>query len=290
MPRKSSKKTNQEPAESKSPRRGDLANGQIEIGAKLAKAIQAINSRRNAPSEGMLELYWELGRLVEALVKARKDRPSSSSLAKLLEVEETRLKVARNIFNAFPSLRGKDRLLKLRRTDGTPLPVQALARLCSPSLEADREALMERACRENWSEHHAKDQLKASRRGNPLLRTGGRKHRPPRSLPLALARWHREADGLIRSVQSASQPEVIACLLASPDAAEVTVEHVREVRRVVQEALTSLMKAINMFDTIADGLPAKQPEGKRSASPPTDEPKASTEDSKPARAKRRSRA
>jgi hypothetical protein len=290
MPRKSSKKANQEPAESKSPRHGDLANGQIEIGAELAKAIQAINSRRKAPSEGMLGLYWELGRLVEALVKARKDRPSSRTLAKLLDVEETRLKVARNIYNAFPSVRGKDRLLKLKRADGTLLPAQALARLCSPSLEADREALVERACRENWSEHHAKDQLKASRRGSPLHRTGGRKHRPPRSLPLALARWHREADGLIRSVQSASQPEVIARLLDSPDAAEVTVEHVREVRRVVQEALTSLMKAINVFDTIADGLPAKQPDGKRSASQPSTELKAGNEDLKSPRAKRRSRA
>jgi len=167
MPRKSSKEATPEPAVTKSSRSADSPSGEISIGPELAMAIQALNSHRSAPGEGMLERYWELGRLVEALVKTRRDRPSSRGLAKSLDVEETRLKVARNIFNAFPSVRAKDRLLKLRRKDGTPLPVQALARLCSVSLEADREALIERACRENWTEYDAKDELKASRRGNP---------------------------------------------------------------------------------------------------------------------------
>jgi hypothetical protein len=289
MPGKSSKAAIPKPASSNSPRNGDSASGEISVGPELAGAIRAINGRGGDPGEGMLGRYWELGRLIEVRVQTHEDRPSSKALAKLLGVEVTRLKVARKIFNAFPSAGSKERLLAMRRADGTPLPVWAVARLSSPSLAADREPLMERACREGWSEYDFKDKLKVTRRGHPHGRTGGRKHRPPRSLPLALARWHREADGLIRSVQAASRPEVIADLLALPDAAEVTTEHVREVRRVVQQALVALMNGLEMLEKIADGLASKTPGGDRSASSPTSGPKASTEASKPGRAKGRPR-
>ena len=201
----------------------------------------------------------------------------------------TRLKAARKIFKAFPTEAARARLMALRRPDGTPPRVWAVARLCSPTLKDDREALIERACRENWSEYDAKDKLKASRGVDPLARTGGRKHKPPRSLSLGLARWQRQADELIRSVEAVIRPEVIAGLLASPDVAEVTVERILDVRRTVERALAAVRGELGMLDRIVAALSRSESASSPSEPTPVADTKTRTSVSKAGRPRGRSR-
>ncbi len=201
----------------------------------------------------------------------------------------TRLKVARKIFNAFPTPEARERLLKMRRADDTALPVGVVDRLCSPSLAADREELMERACREGWSEYDSKNHLKANQRGKSLRRTGGRKAKPLKSLSLTLARWQREADSLTRSIEATSRPEVVASLLASSDADTVTTTDILDARRSIERVMIAVVSRLKMLDEIANGLAKPKPQTDQTSPPTVSKPEAGPGPAKPGRTTRRSK-
>ncbi len=257
MSRRTSRQAAADPAGGPvAPRVEGPAAGAVANDRELAAAIRGVERREADPDEARLGHYWDLGRLAEGRDGLQTPRVSHGDLARALGVEPTRLQAARRIYRAFPTRPDRDRLVALRRADGTPPPVWTVARLASPSLAADREALLERACRENWSEYDARDWLKAGREVGGRARSGGRKHRAPRSLPLALARWQRDAEDRSRRASAIFQPEIVQALLASADAAEVTPARVLEVRRSVERSLEAVLAELRALDWIASGLPA----------------------------------
>ena len=249
---------------------GPAEPGVVADDPALAEAILGVERREADPDHAPLGHYWDLGRIAEGRAASRASRPSNRDLAGDLRVEPTRLQAARRIYRAFPTPSGRDRLVALRRADGTPPPVGLVARIASTSLAADREALIVRACRENWSEYDARDRLRAGRGVGGPARSGGRKHKLPRSLPLALARWQRDAEDRSRRARATFRPDIVEALLASPDAAEVTRERVLEVRRSVERTLKAVLAELGALDQIADGLaaPGATPPPRSTPTPP----------------------
>jgi len=256
---------------------------------ELATAIRERAHQGGRSREGLLRQIWELGRLIEAKIAGQTDQSGSKNRAKSLGVDHSRFNMARKIYKAYPTEEAIKRLLARRRADGTALPTGLVDHLCTVSKAADRETLIDRACRENWSEYDVKNNLKASRRGQTQVRTGGRKLKPLRPLPLTLARWQREAERLIRSIEATSGPEVVAGLLDSTDATTVTASHLQDVRRSFEGVMAAITLRLKVLDEISTGLASPGPQTEPTTPPAHTDPGAGPGHPKTVRATRRSK-
>ncbi len=256
----------------------------------LEKSLEAAVKRlkeagRDAHHADSIRAHWELGQLLEVLRtgEASTGRMGSILLARKLGLKTTQIKMAGYIYHAYKKPAALDRLLELRRADGSPLRISVVARLCLPRLDGERESLLRRACDENWSETHVKELLGARRKSDPNPHKIGGIPKPPSCLSEALARWNRRADETIRYADTIFHKEAITRLLEAADPNPVKIDQVKALRdrlKEVQKAITAELKALGR---IVEHLEQAREENPAPASPTTKSGRGSTRGQKPKR-------
>jgi hypothetical protein len=253
-------------------------------GADLEKAIQAVVKRikevsRDTHHTAAIEAHWELGRVLAMLRGSQSSndqaggtdqgRMGSIRLARRLQLRPTQIKIAGYIFQAYPTPADRDRILEMRRADGSPLKLSLLSRLCFPTLKSERERLLRRACDENWSETRVKELLGTRRTAEPRPHKIGGIPKVPASLSEALARWRRRADESIRYASTVFRAEVVTQLVDASDPTPVTIEQFEALRARVKEVRKAVADELKVLDRIIAHLEKARPQDVTPPNSPT---------------------
>ncbi len=237
--------------------------------ANLEAALEAAINRikevsRDSHHSAAIDAHWELGRVIWQLrsSQSQSDQTDETAitgmgsirLSRRFQLKSTQIKIAGYIYRAYPTTDARDRMLGMRRADGSPLRISVVSRLCFPRLDRERETLLRRACDENWSETRIKELLGTPSNNNTQSRRISRKPKLPNSLSEALARWQRRADETIRYAENFFQKDVVNRLLEDTAPGAVTIDQVETLRNRVREVRKATAIELKALDRIIDHL------------------------------------
>jgi hypothetical protein len=244
-------------------------------GADLEEALQAVVKQikevsRDTRHSEAIEAHWELGRVLSMLQGSQQadeqaggtetGRMGSVRLARRFQLKPTQIKIAGYIYQAYPTPADRNRILEMRRADGSPLKLSLLSRLCFPKLKSERERLLRRACDENWSETRVKELLGTRRTAEPRPHKIGGTPKIPASLSEALARWRRRADETIRYAETVFRKEVVTQLVDASDPTPVTIEQFEVLHARVKEVRKAVAGELKVLDRIIAHLEKARPQ------------------------------